>query len=260
MNLKNIFFCDFDYTLYDHDNSHVTAENLRAVKRWREQGNLFVIATGRSLNELKVSLPDYRDYCDYLILNDGAVVMTVHNEPLHVDRLSWGTAKHLDEALRRCSFTGNRAVIGYTSSREYDSIREGICKIRLWFSSAEDCLIANGIFKHDLKGKLIGMAYVNTKFNYDVRLPWISEEMQHLIEVNLAGTSKKTGVDAIMARLGNGYNIITIGDSRDDLEMLASFNGYAVDGAHPDVIRRVPSTRIVRNVSDLIAEKLRSSR
>ena len=90
MNLKNIFFCDFDYTLYDHDNSHVTAENLRAVKRWREQGNLFVIATGRSLNELKVSLPDYRDYCDYLILNDGAVVMTVHSEPLHVDRVVAG--------------------------------------------------------------------------------------------------------------------------------------------------------------------------
>ena len=47
---------DFDRTFYV--NCEITEANIRAVENWRQQGNLFVIATGREESILREKLEE----------------------------------------------------------------------------------------------------------------------------------------------------------------------------------------------------------
>ena len=68
-----ILFCDFDGTLFRRDIEGEFERNLEAIQRWRAAGNLFVMTTGRSPSSLGGVLPNYFDYFDYLIGDNGAV-------------------------------------------------------------------------------------------------------------------------------------------------------------------------------------------
>ena len=48
---------DFDRTFYV--NCEITEANIRAVENWRQQGNLFVIATGREESILREKLEEW---------------------------------------------------------------------------------------------------------------------------------------------------------------------------------------------------------
>ena len=61
---------DFDRTFYV--NCEITEANIRAVENWRQQGNLFVIATGREESILREKLEEWEAEADYLICNNGA--------------------------------------------------------------------------------------------------------------------------------------------------------------------------------------------
>ena len=58
---------DFDRTFYV--NCEITEANIRAVENWRQQGNLFVIATGREESILREKLEEWEAEADYLILS-----------------------------------------------------------------------------------------------------------------------------------------------------------------------------------------------
>ena len=65
-----IVCADFDKTVSFRDDAALTAENLAAIKEWRSiDGNIFVLASNRSLGSLDRALPDWREYFDYLVKN-----------------------------------------------------------------------------------------------------------------------------------------------------------------------------------------------
>lgn len=61
---------DFDGTLYD-DNF---LNNLRSVREFMEDGNIFVIATGRTFKNIKAKTQELNIPYDYLICSDGAAI------------------------------------------------------------------------------------------------------------------------------------------------------------------------------------------
>lgn len=65
---------DFDRTFYV--NCEITEANIRAVENWRQQGNLFVIATGREESILREKLEEWEAEADYLICNNGARIVS----------------------------------------------------------------------------------------------------------------------------------------------------------------------------------------
>ena len=73
--MKKILISDFDGTLYL--NKEDLLKNVSLINKFRSEGNLFVIATGRSFNDLKNVLAEVTDeiFYDYLILNHGTVIL-----------------------------------------------------------------------------------------------------------------------------------------------------------------------------------------
>src|SRR4051812_41527905 len=63
---------DYDGTLA-HD-SHVSEEALAAVRRLKQSGRKFILATGREMPELESVFPDYK-LCDVIIAENGAVLV-----------------------------------------------------------------------------------------------------------------------------------------------------------------------------------------
>ena len=74
--MKKILISDYDSTFDPHLkdvslNRETLRKNKEAVKRWREAGNAFVFATGRSKESFTENLPDWNKYADYSIVCDG---------------------------------------------------------------------------------------------------------------------------------------------------------------------------------------------
>lgn len=71
--MSKIIFSDYDGTLDTSEND--IAKNIEAIQKFRNNGNLFVVATGRSYLDLKRKLNLYPIPFDYLIVNHGGVIL-----------------------------------------------------------------------------------------------------------------------------------------------------------------------------------------
>lgn len=74
---KKILICDYDQTLYLNDED--MDKNKIAIKKFREKGNIFVIATGRSYFDFHNKVDLYNFWYDYVIINHGATILDKNN-------------------------------------------------------------------------------------------------------------------------------------------------------------------------------------
>lgn len=259
-NIK-IMVSDFDFTIMEHGNPQVTAENLQAIKRWREKGNLFIIASGRSLPSITLEMHDYADYADFLILNDGATIISSRGEKVRSDRMDEQLIEKFKDALLEQHLRGEYATISYYGSRELDYIKPGCCKFRMWFKYLEDCRSVEALIQNKFPRRMQCIVYPNVDGNHDTRLDWINDNLLNTLEVNCAGTDKKSALDYLLNMLcinNPGDKIISIGDDFNDLRMLEAYNGYTLEHARPDVLKRIPSTRVIQHLHVLITNQLKA--
>jgi hydroxymethylpyrimidine pyrophosphatase-like HAD family hydrolase len=82
--------------------------------------------------------------------------------------------------------------------------------------------------------------------------------MRHIIEVTRTGTDKSTGAKKLLDIIGvhDPKHIIAIGDDKNDIPMIESFNGYVVENGNPEVVKTVLAHRRVPHLHNLITEKL----
>ena len=248
---------DFDYTLYTHDDKEMISNNLYAVQRWRAHGNIFVIATGRGPTALAHTMPNYRDYADYLVFDDGAIVRDNHDSPLLVQKIPTSAINKIEQLLPKFPFEDEYAFVCYYGDKEYPDFKETSSKIRLWLKSSNDCKAITEAITNECGNKVRCQVYCDLKENFDAaRLPWVKHNMSHMIDILHKGTDKAVGVDAILNRYRHPYishnKIFVIGDDMNDLGMIEAFNGYAVPNSSAKLLERIPSSRIVSSLSHLI--------
>ena len=70
---KKILVSDYDQTFYLNDED--IEINKKAVAKFRKEGNIFVIATGRSHFDFHNKVDKYNFEYDYVIINHGATIL-----------------------------------------------------------------------------------------------------------------------------------------------------------------------------------------
>lgn len=70
---KKILVSDYDQTFYLNDED--IEKNKTAVEEFRNKGNIFIIATGRSYYDIQRDCNEYKIKYDYLIINHGASIL-----------------------------------------------------------------------------------------------------------------------------------------------------------------------------------------
>jgi len=95
--MKKMLVADYDGTFYLNDED--IKGNIEAVNKFRKNGNLFVIATGRSYQDFMNVTKDRAIEYDYLILNAGTCILDNDGKYLDVKYIGHDTVKSIYNEL-----------------------------------------------------------------------------------------------------------------------------------------------------------------
>ncbi|UQZ88212.1 hypothetical protein C4J81_02885 [Deltaproteobacteria bacterium Smac51] len=232
---------DYDGTLFRHNK--VTEEDLRAIRLWREAGNLFGLATGRDLNLSLVEIESRNIEFDFIICNTGASIYSREESggltTLQLLELPGRAAR---EVLRHpvagesnywvlCqgpkSWIVNRASDSWLTglglpltpiTKEEGERLTGLQQISLEYNTPEEAARAVELLSQD--------------FGSDMTV--------HLsgfcVDLTAKGTNKAEGILALLKITGWPVDdILVIGDTENDLSMIRRFGGYVVPSARDDI-------------------------
>lgn len=209
--MKKFLISDYDGTFHVDDES--IKFNIEKVKEFRNNGNIFAIATGRSFYDFTKLLDKFNIEYDYLIINHGATLLdknhniinnySINNIAKENIRNEFGLVN--DENIFVCKCLESRTSI----------LQNDITKIHIKCKSKEEQIHFNDI--------------LNSKYGNFVK-SYLITGLSNSLEVISCNTNKSTAIQEI-SKIENirKENIYTIGDSFNDLEMLNSFNGFCME-------------------------------
>jgi len=220
-----ILVSDFDLTLFD--NNYV--DNVKVIKKFVEDGNIFIIATGRSLFDLKRDIDHYNLPCSYYICKDASAIYDKDENLIFRRDIDKSLAKEIISYLEKTNnFTDILVDNSYEHTNNIDNVNAIIAK-------PIDFVLADKILD-ELKKE-----YKNID-------GYIS---RHWININNIKCNKAFGIDYLVKL--NNYdinNIYTVGDTVNDYQMIKKYNGYAMKCAD-DYIKDV-AISVVSNFDELI--------
>lgn len=223
---KYVFFLDLDGTLTDH--SGLPDANIRAIERARSEGCPVFLNTGRA----PAFIPGWvleKLPLDGIVAGSGAYIrigdevvqaLSIPNETIAKN------CTFLKKTGRTTFFEGIEDVLILNSvpERHYTVIEDG----EDFLKNHADCRVE----KLNLQGTLTFAEKRYFSMFYTV--------IQHesYAECSIPGADKGTALEKVMERYP-GYQSVAMGDSANDLDMLAVADVSVAMGTAPDFVRHV---------------------
>lgn len=228
--MKKILVSDYDQTFYLNDQD--IEVNKKEVEKFKKDGNIFIIATGRSFFDFKNKATAYHIDYDYVILNHGATILDktdniLFNMPICNEIIE--NIKNdlcLEESINYfcCSELNSRVDFSYSN----------LTKIHVKYDAMDKAMKVNDI--------------INNKYNNYVISYYVTS---NAIEIVSNKTSKSHAIKLLMEKLNLATrNVYTIGDGYSDIDMVKDFNGYCMKDS-VDKLKQVAISEI-ESVSELV--------
>ena len=227
-----ILVSDYDQTFYLNDED--VEKNKIAVKEFRNKGNIFVFATGRSFFDFHNKAKLYNLEYDYVIMNHGATILDKDNNIFYNFSIKNEIIDNLKNDLQL-----EKTIDGFCCSKlesRVDFSYKDLTKINVKYNSKE---LAKNINDE-----------INNKYSQFVNSYWISGSS---LEIISSETNKSKAIKLLLEKLNiSSNNIYTIGDGYSDIQMVKDFNGFAM----ADSVEELKKTarKEYESVSDLIKE------
>lgn len=206
--MKKILVSDYDQTFYLNDQD--IEENKKAVKKFKEAGNIFIIATGRSFLDFKNKVNSYHFDYDYVILNHGATLLDKDDHVLFHFPICENILSPIKNDLCLEDSIHHFCCSKLESRVDFDF--GNLTKIHVKYDSKEMAMRINN---------LINSQYSNYVVSYYVN--------DNSIEIISNQTNKSHAIKLLMEKLNvNSSNVYSIGDGHSDIEMVTDFNGYCM--------------------------------
>lgn len=228
---------DYDGTLLFGDT--LLQEDLDAIHKWREDGNLFAIVTGRSHESMMKQIAEYGLQLDYLVTNNGGMIFDKEGKNLLASQLDTITAIDLmfacheqddvvsyvvNDGYNRHKITVNPNLVDHRYPHMQDDWSE-----EQIMDSAHFAQIVFSMRDRDAATEFADK--VNMYFGATVT----AFANNCVVDVVPNGTSKATGLEFITAYSDvDEDDVYAIGDSNNDIPMLEM-------AAHPAVIAAAPA-------------------
>lgn len=205
---KKILVSDYDQTFYLNDDD--IEKNKIAIKSFREKGNIFVIATGRSFFDFKNKSDLYDIDYDYVIINHGATILNKNNDITYnfsinneiIDELKQDL--EIEKSIKTfcCSELESRVDFDYNN----------LTKIHVKYNDKETAMTIND--------------KINKKYDKYINAYFVTG---NAIEIIAKETDKSFAIELLLKDLEVSKNCVyTIGDGYSDIEMIRNFNGYCM--------------------------------
>ncbi|MFV0479294.1 MAG: HAD family hydrolase [Anaerorhabdus sp.] len=238
---------DYDGTLKVND--QLSDKDIETIKKWQKGGNWFGVVTGRSPVTIKEEMKLWQLEPDFLICNNGGVILNRNYEVLEISRIPDDTAASLLDYIETTA--SSEVVVNNGVQRakkqvgkddvaalEVEKIKQagGIAQIVVWFSTQDKVKeVADYINK---EYSAVVEAFMNIK----------------CIDIVPKGCNKGVGLEKIAEIYDIPLNsIYTIGDAFNDLPMLKIFTSATLEHAVDEIKAEVET--VVPNVASFL-EKL----
>lgn len=240
---------DYDGTL---NHGGIDEKKKNAIERWRKAGNLFTLVSGRGPREVVELYKEKQFGCDYLIANNGAVILKPDGTSVFEARCDSSLAVPLLEHLFKVGCTWAHVQTAFE------------CRV---FADQEDCT-EPGHYTLDTMPEIPYFTQINTQlptFEESARVTAsvreaFGEKLNPLqngecLDIIRADMNKARGLYILMDFVGAKYeDIITVGDNINDRDMIAEFRSYSMATGVEEI--KALADFIVPEVTDLIEKEL----
>lgn len=231
-----IIFSDYDGTIKPFFNNPNIFEkitfkkNLSTINKFIDNGNQFVITTGRSTNSILEEIKKYNINFSYLTTYDGRVTLDKNLNILETKKIDKEILKILKKVIENDKLVENATIYN-----EFGVVKKIDSVVLVSLSSK---------YNHNVK-KLLNEIFANEK-SIDIIDNYYHNEI--LIAVK---SDKIDGAKFLIKQ--NNWNlgdIYSVGDSKNDLELLTEFEGYRMRHSHNSLL--VPVENVTSSVHKLI--------
>lgn len=213
-------------------------ENIPTIRKWREKGNRFGLATGRDLRLASWEIREYDIPVDFLICLNGATIFDQDGRLLQStvidDDLVPAILQHpAGMASHQYQILGPEMNRFFRRGRNLYE-RFPFPRIQIDFATALTCRNIGLInFAYDTAAEATVWAkQVNDDFGGRV----VAHDTTFMVDVIRPDVDKAVAIaDVIRTRGWEGAEVYTIGDSSNDLGMLRRYHGCCVPNATADV-------------------------
>ncbi|MFG6318508.1 MAG: HAD family hydrolase [Clostridia bacterium] len=228
--MKKIIVSDYDQTFYINDDD--IEINKKNIQNFREAGNLFIIATGRSYMDFKKKANAYNLEYDYLIINHGATILDGNDNIIFNVSIDNSIIDNIKEDMNLEKTMSHFCCSLFESRVEFEY--KDLTKIEARYSNKEDAWERN--------------EYINNKYGEYVNSYFLTSNS---IEIISNKTSKSHAITVLLEKLHIAKeNVYTIGDGYSDMEMIRDFNGYCMEDSVPEL--KEITSNVVKSVSELV--------
>ena len=268
--MKKLLVSDYDLTLkliYDFDNDFLIRANVSAIKKFMEEGNIFMLNTGRAYDSIKKEVEKNKVVYNYLACNDGTILLDSKDKLLHYFDLQIKDYdyKLLYDLLVASGLTPHAALGGMCIDKKFN-IDEIANKYYLNYNIVDDMVIFYPMSLADALNtfiskypdyKLVEWSQFKKILEYEVspknRLklasivngnPRMIEDinfiaslyhtevkvfMDKIVYMRAYGIDKTTMIEEVRERENIDINnVYTIGDNYNDFEMIKNYHGYTM--------------------------------
>lgn len=235
--MNKIIFSDYDGTLDTSEND--ITKNIETIQKFRNNGNLFVIATGRSYLDLKRKLDLYPIPFDYLILNHGGVILDKNEKVIDACLIPKNIGIEILDTVKS-NENIERIILFDIMRKDIKDVSDELTKIMLEMKDEESARFLSKTINKNYK-EIVKSYVITTKRNY-------------LVEIISINTDKGKAIEKILEieNIDNN-NVYPIGDGDNDVEMILKYNGYGMKHSEQSVYKA--TNKLCNNVAELI-EKL----
>lgn len=240
---------DYDGTL---NYGGIDEAKLAAIEKWRNAGNIFALVSGRGPDGVLELYEEKKFGCDYLIANNGAVILKPDGEEIYVAKCDPKMAKPLVKHL-------------FENGCEWAHVQTNFyCRV---FADEKNCT-KKGEYTLETMPDVPYFSQINTQ------LPTFEESAKVTASVNEAfgeelnplqngecldivrkDINKAVGLYKLAEILSSKKeDIIAVGDNINDTHMIAEFRSYAMENA-VDSIKELADF-VTPSVTDLIQKEL----
>lgn len=231
---KKLIVSDYDQTFYINDKD--IEKNKKMVREFEKEGNIFIIATGRSYFDFKNKADTYHIKYNYVILNHGTTIIDKQDTIIHNFSIDNSIIEKIEKEIYPSKADRLFCCSGLES--RVDINHRDLTKIHVKYATKEEAMKINET--------------LNSKYSHFINSYYVGSNS---IEIISNQTNKSKAIKLLTQKLKiKEENVYTIGDGYSDIQMIKDFNGCCMEEAVEE-LKKVAKKQY-KSVSDLINEIL----
>lgn len=224
---------DFDGTLTHSGNGKILETDIQAIKAWQDAGNLFGVVTGRDLKGVEVGFEGTGLNLDFIVSLNGAIVFV---DDQIVQRLGIDDEKAHEIESMLLEYKDN---IFYSTKNNGKHAKKLVYDANSWVAKHFDIRSDYRDEIEDITNFIVATKDEETAIEIEERLlkEFRNDAAPHrssgnFLDIVAPNIHKADALDIIVKHFNmDPDNVVVIGDSYNDIEMIKAYRGFAIDNA-----------------------------